>query len=88
MYVNEFDRLFDVADRALERGYSDAITSAIVMGAAVMIHAKATRAIAHGDNHAPGGLEGLAMAIAGTGLSSSLSSAVESVAEAVRENSK
>lgn len=41
----------------------------------------AVRAIAHGDVNAPGGLEGLAMAIAGTGLAQPLSSALDRIAD-------
>ena len=47
--------------------------------------ADAVRAIAHGDARTPGGLEGLAMAIAGPGLERPLCEAVYALADAVRE---
>ena len=44
---------------------------------------RAIRSIAHGVDYGPGGLEGLSMAIAGEGLRSPLSEAVQGVAESL-----
>jgi len=45
--------------------------------------ANAIRAIAHGDVHDIGGLEGLAVAIAGRGLQTPLAEAIDGIASAI-----
>lgn len=57
----------------------------LTLATAIMEHAKATRAIAHGDVHGMGGLEALAVAIAGKGLDLPLSTAVYDAASTISE---
>lgn len=57
----------------------------LTLAAMILEHAKATRAIAHGDVSGPSGLEGLAMAIAGAGLGTPLAQSLSGIADSVSE---
>jgi hypothetical protein len=77
--LSEYEELLDAV--------GDPIPAALlVLAAAIDRHARATRAIAGGGEEL-GGLEGLAVAIAGRGLHTPLSDAVNGLAAAVAGDS-
>lgn len=64
-------------------GLHPSIVQSVLLAESIDEATKALRAIAHGDVHSPGGIEGLTMAIAGDGLRDSLVAAIRESADAV-----
>ena len=73
------NEVYEVLERALKRGYKTESACAILQVVAIGRLTNAVRAIAHGDPTGPGGLEALAMAIAGPGLKRPLCEAVAGI---------
>lgn len=74
--------VWDLYQDFLERGAKND-AAMLTLAVVLMEHVRATRAIAHGDVNGATGLEGLAMAIAGTGLKHPLSGAIDDVGSAL-----
>lgn len=80
------EEALDVINTAKELGATPDDARAVLQAVSIGRLATAVRNIAHGDSTGPGGLEAVAMAIAGEGFSRPLYAAIDDLALEIRDN--